>query len=105
MRLCAASHFTAAFLTAFRVSTDDFLGAQANSSNLALKGIIAIKAMSEIRAALNMSDSNPSYSVCLDCVAKLAFSQYPSGYCRELHQPMVDPRDPERRKGHTIDLQ
>jgi len=41
-------------------STDDFLGNQPNTSNLALKGIVALSAMQEIQTALNMT-GNTTY--------------------------------------------
>ena len=46
------------FLFQCRASTDDFLGLQANTSNLALKGIIALSAMQEIQTALNITGNN-----------------------------------------------
>ena len=44
-------------------STDIFAGSLANQTNLAVKGIIAIKAMSEIAALAGQSDRAASYEV------------------------------------------
>lgn len=52
LTLCADS------LCLARISTDDFLGSQANTSNLALKGIIGLSAMQEIQTALNKTGNN-----------------------------------------------
>lgn len=54
------------------MSTDMFfLPPGPNSTMLSLKGIIAIKAMAEIRTALNISDVDPSYNVCAACLSVL----------------------------------
>ncbi|KZS93132.1 DUF1793-domain-containing protein [Sistotremastrum niveocremeum HHB9708] len=46
-----------------QMSTDmAFLPRAPNSTLLSLKGIIAIKAMAEVRSALNITDTEPSYS-------------------------------------------
>ncbi|GBE79652.1 DUF1793-domain-containing protein [Sparassis latifolia] len=45
-----------------QVSTDDFAGALANQTNLAIKGIIAIKAMSEMAAIVGNTASSANYS-------------------------------------------
>jgi hypothetical protein len=45
-----------------RSSADGFLGNQANTSNLALKGIIGLNAMQGIQTALNMT-GNTTYGV------------------------------------------
>ena len=51
-------------IPALQLSTDDFAGRLANQTNLAIKGIIAIQAMSQISQALNMQGDAGHYSVC-----------------------------------------
>jgi hypothetical protein len=47
-----------------QISTDDFAGSLANQTNLAIKGIIGIKAMSEVASTLGDSEKSSNYSVC-----------------------------------------
>jgi hypothetical protein len=51
-----------AFIPANQLSTDDFQGQLANQTNLALKGIIAIEAMSEIALKTGNSADAANYS-------------------------------------------
>ncbi|KAK7470513.1 hypothetical protein VKT23_001939 [Stygiomarasmius scandens] len=53
---------TDSLVPANQISTDDFAGALANQTNLAIKGIIGIKAMSEIASMLGDSDKSSNYS-------------------------------------------
>lgn len=46
-----------------QISTDDFAGALANQTNLAIKGIIGIKAMAEMAAMVGDSATSSNYSV------------------------------------------
>ena len=52
-----------ALAPADQFSTDIFAGSLANQTNLAVKGIIALKAMSEIAALAGQSDKAASYEV------------------------------------------
>lgn len=77
----------------FRTSADN--ESTGNSTNLALKGIIAIKAMSELASALGQSSDASSYSVRLFHPPSLAFhSEIPLSpeYRIELYQHLVFPR-------------
>jgi len=51
-----------ALIPANQLSTDDFQGQLANQTNLALKGIIAIQAMSEIASKTGNTDDAQNYS-------------------------------------------
>jgi hypothetical protein len=51
-----------ALIPASQLSTDDFQGQLANQTNLALKGIIAIQAMSEIASQIRNSADAANYS-------------------------------------------
>lgn len=46
-----------------QISTDDFAGPLANQTNLAIKGIVGIKAMSEIASLLGDQAKSNNYSV------------------------------------------
>ena len=64
---------TDSLIPANQISTDDFAGSLANQTNLAIKGIVGIRAMAEI-AKLNGDDAKAAnYSVrsSLDCVRLL----------------------------------
>ena len=52
-------------IPAEQLSTDDFAGTLANQTNLAIKGIVGIKAMSEIARLLGDTARAENYSVCL----------------------------------------
>lgn len=54
---------TDSLIPANQISTDDFAGALANQTNLAIKGIIGIKAMSVIATLLGDSSRSSNYSV------------------------------------------
>lgn len=53
-----------ALIPANQISTDDFAGALPNQTNLAIKGIVGIKAMSEIAAIVGDTARSSNYSVC-----------------------------------------
>lgn len=50
-------------IPANQISTDDFAGPLANQTNLAIKGIVGIKAMSQIAALLGETAKSSNYSV------------------------------------------
>ena len=50
-----------------QLSTDDFAGRLANQTNLAIKGIVGIKAMSEIARLVGDSTRASNYSVRVSC--------------------------------------
>ena len=50
-------------IPAEQLSTDDFAGTLANQTNLAIKGIVGIKAMSEIAALVGDTTRANNYSV------------------------------------------
>ena len=52
-----------ALIPANQISTDDFAGSLANQTNLAIKGIVGIRAMAEIASTLNNSTASSNYSV------------------------------------------
>lgn len=52
--------------------TDDFAGALVNSTNLAIKGIIGIEAMSRVWSVLKDSSLASNYSVCITGLSPLA---------------------------------
>jgi hypothetical protein len=52
-----------ALIPAYQISTDDFAGALANQTNLAIKGVIGIQAMAEISGMLGNTASQQNYSV------------------------------------------
>ena len=52
-----------ALIPANQISTDDFAGSLANQTNLAIKGIVGIKAMSEIASLLGEEEKSQNYSV------------------------------------------
>lgn len=54
---------TDSLIPANQISTDDFAGPLANQTNLAIKGIIGIKAMSVIAGLLGDSEKASNYSV------------------------------------------
>ena len=54
---------TDSLIPANQISTDDFAGSLANQTNLAIKGIIGIKAMSEIAALVGQTQKSSNYSV------------------------------------------
>jgi len=47
-----------------QLSTDDFAGPLSNQTNLAIKGIVAIRAMSEISKLLGQQEASDRYKVC-----------------------------------------
>jgi len=49
-------------IPANQISTDDFAGALANQTNLAIKGIIGIKAMSQIEQLVGSPAQSANYS-------------------------------------------
>jgi len=51
-----------ALIPANQISTDDFAGALANQTNLAIKGIVGIKAMSEVASLLGQTSVASNYS-------------------------------------------
>ena len=53
---------TDSLIPANQISTDDFAGFLANQTNLAIKGIIGIKAMTEIAGLLGDTDRQSNYS-------------------------------------------
>ncbi|KAJ7129541.1 DUF1793-domain-containing protein [Mycena epipterygia] len=55
---------TDSLIPANQISTDDFAGALANQTNLAIKGIVGIKAMSVIAGILGDNEKSSNYSVC-----------------------------------------
>ena len=57
-----------------QLSTDVFAGSLADQTNLAIKGIVGIKAMSEIAAIAGDSAKSASYSV----------SSHPSGFMKSV---------------------
>ncbi|KAK7060514.1 hypothetical protein VNI00_001279 [Paramarasmius palmivorus] len=59
-------------IPANQISTDDFAGPLANQTNLAIKGIIGIQAMSKIEAILGNSDKSSNY----DSIAKSYVTQW-----------------------------
>ena len=50
-------------IPANQISTDDFAGSLANQTNLAIKGIVGIKAMSQIAALVGQTQKSTNYSV------------------------------------------
>lgn len=52
-----------ALIPAYQISTDDFAGALANQTNLAIKGVIGIQAMAEISGMLGDTTNQQNYSV------------------------------------------
>ena len=52
-----------ALIPANQISTDDFAGSLVNQTNLAIKGIIGIRAMAEIADKLDNSTASSNYSV------------------------------------------
>jgi len=50
-------------IPANQISTDDFAGSLANQTNLAIKGIIGIKAMSQIAQLVGNPVQSANYSV------------------------------------------
>ncbi|KAG6374530.1 hypothetical protein JVT61DRAFT_4579 [Boletus reticuloceps] len=52
-----------ALIPAYRIGTDDFAGALANQTNLAIKGVIGIQAMAEISGILGNTANKQHYSV------------------------------------------
>lgn len=54
---------TDSLIPANQISTDDFAGSLANQTNLAIKGIVGIKAMSVIAGLLGDSSKSSNYSV------------------------------------------
>lgn len=54
---------TDSLIPANQISTDDFAGPLANQTNLAIKGIIGIKAMSQIASVLGNPAKSANYSV------------------------------------------
>ena len=52
-----------ALIPANQISTDDFAGSLANQTNLAIKGIVGIKAMSVIAGMVGDSARESNYSV------------------------------------------
>jgi hypothetical protein len=52
-----------ALIPANQISTDDFAGALANQTNLAIKGVIGIQAMSIISSILGNTVDQQNYSV------------------------------------------
>ena len=50
-------------IPANQISTDDFAGSLANQTNLAIKGIVGIKAMAEIASLVGDSARSANYSV------------------------------------------
>ncbi|KXN86419.1 hypothetical protein AN958_10281 [Leucoagaricus sp. SymC.cos] len=55
---------TDSLIPANQISTDDFAGPLANQTNLAIKGIVGIKAMSQIYSLLGNTAQASNYSVC-----------------------------------------
>ncbi|QRV86933.1 glutaminase GtaA [Ceratobasidium sp. AG-Ba] len=62
MIIMALSYYRAKKDSTFRLSTDDFAGHLANQTNLAIKGIIGIRAMFEIATVLGQSADASTYS-------------------------------------------
>jgi hypothetical protein len=54
---------TDSLIPANQISTDDFAGSLANQTNLAIKGIVGIKAMSSIASLVGDSARSSNYSV------------------------------------------
>lgn len=54
---------TDSLIPANQISTDDFAGSLANQTNLAIKGIVGIKAMSQIASLTGKSSVSSNYSV------------------------------------------
>ena len=52
-----------ALIPANQISTDDFAGSLANQTNLAIKGIVGIRAMAEIARLLGDDTKSQNYSV------------------------------------------
>ncbi|KAK0453442.1 hypothetical protein EV421DRAFT_1700907 [Armillaria borealis] len=53
---------TDALIPANQISTDDFAGSLANQTNLAIKGIVGIRAMAEIASLLGDTDKSDNYT-------------------------------------------
>ena len=60
---------TDSLIPANQISTDDFAGSLANQTNLAIKGIIGIKAMSEIASLVGDNARASNYSVSFPLLA------------------------------------
>ena len=58
---------TDSLIPANQISTDDFAGSLANQTNLAIKGIIGVKAMAEIARAVGETLDATQYDV--SCVS------------------------------------
>jgi hypothetical protein len=54
-----------------QISTDDFAGSLANQTNLAIKGIVGIKAMSQIASLLGDTAKSNNYSVSRSLLKRL----------------------------------
>lgn len=55
---------TDSLVPASQISTDDFAGSLANQTNLAIKGIIGIRAMGEMASLAGESGDSSNYTVC-----------------------------------------
>ena len=81
-----------------QLSTDDFAGQLANQTNLAIKGIIGVKAMAEISRALGEDTDAQQYDVCCILVSlhHLCVPLTPTGYdpgsCERSCQLVADAR-------------
>lgn len=87
---------TDSLIPANQISTDDFAGSLANQTNLAIKGIVGIKAMSQIASLAGKASVSSNYSVgwsdslwCaeLTCVFSMVV------YCVVVCHAMADVRD------------
>jgi hypothetical protein len=61
-----------------QLSTDDFAGSLSNQTNLAIKGLVGIKAMSVIEGLLGNSAKSSNYSVCRPILLLLDLTCLPS---------------------------
>lgn len=74
-----------------QISTDDFAGSLANQTNLAIKGIVGIKAMAQIASLLGDETRASNYSVCQSSPRLTTLSKTTASivYCCELCHKMA----------------
>lgn len=74
-----------------QISTDDFAGPLANQTNLAIKGIVGIKAMAQIARLLGDGARASNYSVCQSSLRLTTLGKTTASivYCCELRHTMA----------------
>ncbi len=64
----------------YQLSTDDFAGPLANQTNLALKGILGVRAMAEIARLIGVADTTPGLAASDKAAAAASFLQTAQDY-------------------------